>query len=462
MFIELHILQNFAPSNLNRDETGAPKSCQFGDVPRARVSSQALKRAARDYIEKKELLDPKILGKRSLLTVEKLKQILVKEFGKEENQAAYVAKDVLEKANWKKEEDKEESGALQFLGNKPLHDIAALCNEEWNSFQESLLLDEAKQKLKVDKKSLESRIRSLEKEINKNPTSELQNELEAKKKELTETQSSQLKNDELLKEADKKLGKLTSEVRRNLGAKQTPDIAMFGRMMANAPEFNIDAASQVAHAISTHAVAGGEFDYFTALDEFKKELDPSKSGAAMIGTVDFNSACYYRYANIDLNCLKDNLKNAENPMDLAKETVRAFLQSFVIAVPSGKQNSFASPTLPTLVLGVVREGYLCSLANAFSKPIRLKDDDEIGLIEKSIEQMTKHFCNQERMYGKTVGTTYGTFCCESPEFVVMPSESYKTDSEVSDNHEAKFEESNSLEELIENLTKQAFNQSNGE
>jgi CRISPR system Cascade subunit CasC len=462
MFIELHILQNFAPSNLNRDETGAPKSCQFGDVPRARVSSQALKRAARDYVKDKELLDPQILGRRSLLTVEKLKEILMKEFGKDENQAAYVAKDVLEKANWKKADDKTESEALQFLGGKSLRDIAALCNESWDLFQETILLNEEKQNLKNEKKALESKIRSLEKDINKNPTKELQDELDGKNSELEINRKNQEQNDASIKEADKKLSALISNIKKILGAKQTPDIAMFGRMMANAPEFGIDAASQVAHAISTHAVANGDFDYFTAIDEFKKELNPNAdAGAAMIGTVDFNSACYYRYANIDTECLKDNLKNADNPADLARETVKAFLQSFVIAVPSGKQNSFASPTLPTLILGVVREGYLCSLANAFSKPISLKDDGK-GLIENSIEQMTKHFCNQERMYGRTVGTKYGTFCCESPEFVVMPKQNDNGGGEVSRNHKAKFEESDSLENLIDNLTDQAFDQSNGE
>lgn len=462
MFIELHILQNFAPSNLNRDETGAPKSCQFGDVSRARVSSQAMKRAARDYVEKHKLLDPNILGKRSKLIEEKLKRILVDRFEKDENQAGYVANFVLKESGWKKESEKEESGALQFLGNKSLNDIAALCNEEWDSFQESILLNDEKQRFSQEKKTLEKDKKSFEKEINKNPTAELQAQLAAKETEISDNKTKSESNEAEIKEAQKKVSGITKKIRELLGAKQTPDIAMFGRMMADVPEHNIDAASQVAHAISTHAVSSGEFDYFTALDEFKKELDPSKSGAAMIGTVDFNSACYYRYANIDLNCLKDNLKNAENPTDLAKETVRAFLQSFVIAVPSGKQNSFASPTLPTLVLGVVREGYLCSLANAFSTPIRLRDNDEIGLVEKSIEQMTKHFCNQERMYGKTVGTKYGTFCCESPEFVVMPKEADKTDGEVSNNHKAKFEESDSLEELIENLTKQTFDQSNGE
>lgn len=456
MFIELHILQNFAPSNLNRDETGTPKSCQFGDVPRARVSSQALKRAARDFVKKNELLDPKILGKRSLLIVDKLKQILMQDFGKEESDAAYVARYVLAKTNWKKDDEKDDSEALQFLGSNVIRQIAEMCNENWDLFQESLSLDDEKKEFKKKEKSLKSEITSLTKKVAVNGTDEHKTELDGKNKELEEIQPKLAENEELSKEANKKLNKLTADIKEKLGAKQTPDIAMFGRMLANAPEFAIDAASQVAHAISTHTVNNAEFDYFTAIDEFKKELKPNAdAGAAMIGSTDFNSACYYRYANIDLSLLKDNLKNAENTNALAIETVRAFLTSFVVAVPSGKQNSFASPTLPTFVLGVIREGYLCSLANAFSNPIRLRDEDDFGLVEKSIQQMTKHFFNKERMYGKTVGTKYGTFCSESSdEFVFVPEENKSGTIDLV--------ESDSLEDLIENLTDRIFDDSNGE
>src|SRR4029453_12736521 len=108
-------------------------------------------------------------------------------------------------------------------------------------------------------------------------------------------------------------------------------------------KYNIDAASQVAHALSTNIVNDAEIDYFTALDELK---DPKNPGAAHINTAEFNSACYYRYANVDVGQLKDNLKDGDST--LAKKTLEAFLQAFVLAVPSGKQNSFASPTPPSL------------------------------------------------------------------------------------------------------------------
>ncbi|TLN00074.1 type I-E CRISPR-associated protein Cas7/Cse4/CasC, partial [bacterium] len=48
MLVELHLIQNFVPANLNRDDTNNPKDCDFGGVRRARISSQCLKRAIRN------------------------------------------------------------------------------------------------------------------------------------------------------------------------------------------------------------------------------------------------------------------------------------------------------------------------------------------------------------------------------------------------------------------------------
>ena len=65
MFVELHLIQNFAPSNLNRDDTGAPKDCEFGGYRRARISSQCLKRAVRTAFKDHRLLPPEHLATRT-------------------------------------------------------------------------------------------------------------------------------------------------------------------------------------------------------------------------------------------------------------------------------------------------------------------------------------------------------------------------------------------------------------
>ncbi len=51
MLVQIHMIQNHAPSNLNRDDTGSPKEAVFGGVNRARISSQCLKRTIRQSDE---------------------------------------------------------------------------------------------------------------------------------------------------------------------------------------------------------------------------------------------------------------------------------------------------------------------------------------------------------------------------------------------------------------------------
>src|SRR5690606_7995995 len=125
---------------------------------------------------------------------------------------------------------------------------------------------------------------------------------------------------------------------------RVPEVAMFGRMLAidvkkpfGRRYLNINAACQVAHALSTNRVAM-EMDFFTAVDDLKdREADDSDAGAGMLGTVEFNSACFYRYANVDLCQLKENLGGDEQ---LARKTVEAFLRAAYHAIPTGKQNTF--------------------------------------------------------------------------------------------------------------------------
>src|SRR5207248_4571476 len=124
------------------------------------------------------------------------------------------------------------------------------------------------------------------------------------------------------------------------------DLALFGRMLADLPEKNVDAACQVAHAISTNKIHSMEMDYYTAVDDINND----NPGADMIGTVEFNSACFYRYATLDVAELiggyRDEKKTRpfglQGDNELARTTADAFLKAFINAVPTGKQNSFAA------------------------------------------------------------------------------------------------------------------------
>src|SRR5205823_13620574 len=152
---------------------------------------------------------------------------------------------------------------------------------------------------------------------------------------------------------------------------------------------NVDAACQVAHAISTNMIHSMEMDYYTAVDDINND----NPGADMIGTVEFNSACFYRYATLDVAELvggyRDEKKTRpfglQGDAELARTTAAAFLTAFVHAVPTGKQNSFAAHNPPSLVFAVVRDGQPVSLANAFVKPIAPREGE--SLIEKSIQAL---------------------------------------------------------------------------
>ena len=155
--------------------------------------------------------------------------------------------------------------------------------------------------------------------------------------------------------ADKK------QYRDALKAAPSMDMALFGRMVADDPSLNYDAAAQVAHSISTHTVQN-EFDYFTAVDDCAPE---DNAGAGHLGTVEYNSATLYRYATVNVLELVRTL-GAEQ----AAQTVRAFGEAFIRSMPTGKQNSFANRTLPDAVYVTLREDQPVNLCGAFEKPVR--------------------------------------------------------------------------------------------
>ena len=169
------------------------------------------------------------------------------------------------------------------------------------------------------------------------------------------------------------------------------DVALFGRMLADMPERNQNAACQVAHAISTHSVER-EFDFYTAVDDFKPE---DTAGADMMGTVEFNSACFYRYAVIDWEKLVANL---QNDGELAAKGLRAFLEGFVVAEPTGKQNTFAAHNPPEFVaVSVRRNAAPRNLANAFETAVRVKKDE--SLTRKSAEELVNKAKALQVAYG---------------------------------------------------------------
>lgn len=151
------------------------------------------------------------------------------------------------------------------------------------------------------------------------------------------------------------------EYKKALSTAPSADIALFGRMVADDPSLNFDAAAQVAHSISTHAVQN-EYDYFTAVDDCQVE---DNAGAGHLGTVEYNSATLYRYATVNVRELERHL-DAEK----AAEVVRSFGEAFIRSMPTGKQNTFANRTLPDAVYVTIREDQPVNLCGAFERAVR--------------------------------------------------------------------------------------------
>ncbi|HEX5493351.1 MAG TPA: type I-E CRISPR-associated protein Cas7/Cse4/CasC, partial [Mycobacteriales bacterium] len=162
---------------------------------------------------------------------------------------------------------------------------------------------------------------------------------------------------------DKLAGELKDlPVKETLATGHPIDVALFGRMVADIPALNVDAATQVAHALSTHAVEV-EFDYYTAVDDENTE----DAGAGMIGTVEFNSATLYRFATVGLHQLVDNLGG---DVEATLAALEVFLTAFTRSMPTGHQNTFAHRTLPGLVSVAVRGDQPVNLVSAFEAPVR--------------------------------------------------------------------------------------------
>jgi CRISPR system Cascade subunit CasC len=336
MFVELHMIQNFSPSNLNRDDTNNPKDCEFGGVRRARISSQCIKRAIRNSPVFAETTGVDV-GTRTRWLARLLHQRLV-DAGKPDAEIDEVLPALLGEYAGKLDKEASRTAVLLYLSEQELDDLADTIVENWAEL--------------AAEDSREATVKSLVKALAKGAR----------------------------------------------GVTSAPDIALFGRMLAERPELNLEAACQVAHAISTHRVTM-DMDFFTAVDDLQES---EETGAGMMGFVGFDSACFYRYARIDWRQLVLTLRGDR---DLALRTVEAFLRASLAAVPSGKQNSFAAYNPPSLSLAVVRrDGMGWSLANAFERPVRPERDG--GLVGPSVAALDQYWGRMCDVYGKsTLATT---------------------------------------------------------
>ena len=349
MVVELHLLQNFAPSCLNRDDTNTPKDCEFGGVRRAQISSQCLKRAIRWHPEFASISGVRY-GVRTRRLVERLQSELAAE-GYAGECAEQIAAAVVESIIGQLATD-HRTRALVYVGEDEITRLRDLAANRWRE------LSAAAAQGQMDPRHR----RALQKHR-------------------------------------------TSSASRFTPGTRSPDIALFGRMVAKEnANLNLEAACQIAHAISTHRVTM-EMDFFTAVDDLRPSDCP---GAEMMGAVEFNSACFYRYSLVSIPQL---LRNLDDDVNLAAEVLEGFLRASIAAIPSGKQHSMAASNPPSLVLAVVRKsGMPWSLVNAFENPVWVSDHDRRGLVRKSLAALDQYWGRLARMYGEQ-GVLARPACC---------------------------------------------------
>ncbi len=300
MFVDVNIIQTMPPNCANRDDTGSPKTCMYGGVRRARVSSQSWKNAMRTHFNRS--LDESQLGVRTMKVVEMVSDKIIEiEPSIDRDRSVDMATKVIEAAGIK-----------------------------------------VKVKEKGGKKGTESKI-----------TTEVP--VTAALFFLSNKQARNLA--ELAVRGNYEKG----EVKTALNSGHGIDIALFGRMVADSPDLNTDASSQVAHAISTHRVEN-EFDFYTAVDDMASK---ESSGAGMMGTVEYNTSTMYRYATVSVHDLVTQFPDSDSVVVAVTEFIRAF----VVSMPTGKQNTFANRTVPYAVFIALREDQPVSLAPAFEAPV---------------------------------------------------------------------------------------------
>jgi CRISPR system Cascade subunit CasC len=296
-FLQIHALTFFPPANMNRDDTGRPKTAIVGGTTRLRLSSQALKRAWRTSPAFSAALEGH-MGQRTQRLGEVVLAHLV-DGGMPHGRAIAVARDiagVFGKVKDVKDDKPARTEQLAFIS--PEERTAALA-----------LADRALAGETIDAKAAG-----------------------------------------LLRTAD-----------------TAADIALFGRMLADSPSFNREAAAQVAHAITTHKVTI-EDDYYTAVDDLNtpKPGGDEDAGAAFLGEAAFGSGVFYQYACVDRPLL---LRNIGGDKNLAATALGALARAVATVAPRGKQNSFAAHGRASYILAERGDQQPRTLAVAFARAV---------------------------------------------------------------------------------------------
>lgn len=329
MLIEIHVIQNHSPANLNRDDLGAPKTCFFGGVLRSRISSQCLKRSIRMSEEFRLLLGAR--------RTRRLAQLVARSGpGTEQFERAMRVLSLCGIAPKESEKDDDKSASLVYVSNKAIEEMAIVLSRNLS-----------------DAETAQSFARIIAEHTDEPDMALFGRMLEPKKPKRTRSG-----------DAAEEDG--PGKVWRGL-------------------DTTVEAALQVAHAISTHE-ARPEVDYYVAADD----VPGADAGAGYVDEALFASACFYKYFSMDWEQLLENLKGNK---ELAAHTVGAFIRGAALTTPTGKQNSFAAHNPPDGILVEVKDTPI-SYANAFARPV--SGDD---VVAASISHLAQFVRDIEVGYG---------------------------------------------------------------
>jgi len=314
-FLQLHLLTFYPPANLNRDDTGRPKTAMIGGALRLRLSSQSLKRAWRTSDDFKAALDGH-RGERTQRMGEVIRDHLIAG-GMESAKAIRIAREIIPVfGKPKAEADSVRTEQLAFISAEERAAALAMADSA-----------AAGQKIEATAATL-------------------------------------------LRQKD-----------------TAADIAMFGRMLADNPDYNREAAVQVAHAITTHKVAV-EDDYYVAVDDLKTAAEDA--GAGFLGEAGFAAGLFYLYMCVDVALLKRNLSDE----GLAGTALAALVRAAATVAPTGKQASFASRARAHFIMAEAGDETPRTLAGAFLKPVGGSTP-----LESSVAELLNLRDGMDRAYG---------------------------------------------------------------
>lgn len=330
---EIHMLVNMPANCMNRDETGAPKTMFFNGTQRIRISSQCLKRAWRES------------------------DSFEAELGKCAEHTRYMPKRVADELRRRGYDETVANAVGTALGTDTPKDAAAL--GEWRAKNIGFYSDaDINHIADVIGKMYEADPSQFANDEEKSA-----DEKKAKKKSKNSSKAS-------LSERIMNAMKADARIARKEGrhpVQLTVDQALFGRMVTDDSAGEIDAAMQVAHAMSTNP-ALLESDFFTAVDDFLKNggLEEPPAIVGHLNSQDFDSACMYIHAVIDTDQLAYNLDSKEGIGHIVSSIVR----TMALVTPSGHQNTYEAHVTPEVIYAEQKRDNLpVNLCNAFAVPI---------------------------------------------------------------------------------------------